>query len=234
MLARAIFFDKIIDGEYVYSSYNGNRCNIGIVEIGNGNLSANDLAKIQNHSIVIINIPEETEALYNMTKIKHKLFEKDSDTYEISTPYIEKKWVIYETNMPRETYDFICFNKSDEKVLDRYFYTRHIKNYLDKHSNDIYSLEYIYKLMGCIGDYIAVTDFDKRIQERLLHIICVYLKELNNKGKNHSEEYLKFFEDNDKEDDILNKISSPTMIAEYIKDIIIDYEIDTLNRCILC
>lgn len=234
MLARAVFFDKVSDGEYLYNSYNGNRCNIGIIGIKIGGISVADLAKIQNHSVVLINIPDEVEALYNMTKIEHKLFEKDADTYQISTPYIEKKWIISDTDMPRETYDFICFDKSDDKVLDRYFYTRHIKNYLYKHASDIYSLEYLYKLMNCIGDYIAVTEFDKRVQERLLHIICLYLKERPNKGRAHSEEYCKYFEDEDRDDDIFNKLSSPTMLAEYLKDIIVSYEIDTLNRSIIC
>lgn len=234
MLARAVFFDKISEGDYLYNSYNGNRCNIGIVGIGNGGLSRDDLAKIQNHSVVLINIPEETEALYNMTKMKHKLFEKDTDTYEISTPYIEKSWVIADTNMPKVTYDFICFEKSDDCVFDRYFYTRYIKNYLYKHSSDIYSLEYVYKMMNYIGNYIAVTDFDKRVQERLLHIICLYLKERTGKGVKHSKEYYKYFEDEDRDDDIIGKISSPTILAEYIRDIIIDYEINTLNRSLLC
>lgn len=33
MLARAVFFDKITDGDYLYNSYNGDRCNIGIIKI---------------------------------------------------------------------------------------------------------------------------------------------------------------------------------------------------------
>lgn len=234
MLARAVFFDKVDDGEYLYNSYKGEKCNIGIVGISNGGLSASDLAKIRNHSVVLINIPDDVEALYNMTKMEHKLFDKDRDTYLISTPYIDKKWIVSDTEMPRETYDFICFDKIDERVLDRYFYTRSLKSYLNKHATDMYSLEYLYKLMGYIGDYIAVTEFDKKIQSRLLHIICLFLKERSNKGRAHSEEYLKYFEDEDREDDIFNKISSPTMIAEYIRDIIIDYELDTMNRSILC
>lgn len=234
MLARAVFFDKISDGEYLYNSYNGNRCNIGIVGIGMGGLSIRELAKVQNHSLVLINIPDEVEALYNMTKIEHKLFEKDNDTYMISTPYIEKKWVISDTNMPRETYNFICFNRSDDKVLDRYFYTRYIKSYLNKHATDLYTINYLYNLMNCIGDYIAVTEFDKKVQERLLHIICLYLKERNIKGKPHSDEYLNYFGSDDKDDEVFDRLSSPSTLAEYLRDIIVDYEINTLNGSIIC
>ena len=89
MLARAIFFDKVDDGEHLCNSYKGQKCNIGIFGIGLGGLSINELAKVQNHSLVLIDIPEEVESLYNMTKMEHKLFEKDKDTYMISTPYIE-------------------------------------------------------------------------------------------------------------------------------------------------
>lgn len=234
MLARAVFFDKVDDGEYLCNSYKGEKCNIGIVGIGTNGLSVDELAKVQNHSIVLLDIPDEVEALYNMTKVEHKLVEKDKDTYMMSTPYIEKKWVISDKAMPRETYDFICFDKSDDRVFDRYFYTRHIKSYLNKHATDLYSINYLYNLMNCVGDYIAVTEFDKKIQSRLLHIICLYLKERSNKGRVHSEEYLKYFEDEDREDDIFNKLSSPTMLAEYLRDIIVDYEIKSLNEGILC
>lgn len=234
MLARAVFFDKVSDGEYLYNSYKGEKCNIGIVGIGMEGLTIRELAKVQNHSLVLINIPDEVEALYNMTKIEHKLFEKDTDTYTISTPYIEKKWVVSDTNMPRETYNFMCFNRSDDKVLDRYFYTRHIKNYLNKHATDLYTINYIYNLMNCIGEYIAVTEFDKKVQERLMHIMCLYLKERNIKGRAHSDEYLKYFKDDDRDDDVFDKLSSPATLAEYLRDIIIDYELNALNRSIAC
>lgn len=233
MLARAVFFDMITDGNYIYNAYKGNRCNIGIVKI-EGEISVEKLAKIHNNSIVIVNIPEEAEALYNMIKIEHKIFDEDIDTYEISTPYIEKSWIVENIDMPKETYEFICFSKYNESVLDRYFYTKHIKNYLREHSRDFYSNEYIYNLINCIDSYIAVTDFDKNIQHRISHIICIYLKEKVNDDNEHSEEYYEYFDKEDSDDDILDKLSSTTTIMEYIRDIIVNYEIDTLNRRLSC
>lgn len=234
MLARAVFFDMITDGELLYNSYKGNKCNIGIVKIKDNNISTTELAKVHNNNIVIVNIPEETEALYNMVKYKHKLFDRDLDTYEISTPYIEKSWVLSIINVDKIIYDLICFDKDDDLILNRYYCTKHILNYLNKHDMDLYTTEYMYKLLNCIDDYIATTDFEKKIQNRLSHIICTYLRDRLNKGKEHSKEYYKYFDDTDTDDEIHRKLSSPSMILYYIKDIILDYEISILNEGLSC
>lgn len=234
MLARAVFFDMITDGDLLYNSFNGERCNIGIVKINDNKISTDELAKVHHNSIVIVDIPEETEALYNMIKYKHKLFDKDKDTYEISTPYIEKAWVLKVVDIDKKVYDFICFDKDDSSILNRYFCTKHILNYLNKHDMDLYTPDYMYELLNCIDEYIATTDFEKKVQSRLSHIICIYLRDRLNKGKEHSTEYYKYFEDEDTDDEIHGKLSSPNMILQYLKDIILDYEISILNGGLSC
>ena len=62
----------------------------------------------------------------------------------------------------------------------------------------------------------------------------IYLRDRLNKGKEHSTEYYKYFEDEDTDDEIHGKLSSPNMILQYLKDIILDYEISILNGSLSC
>ncbi len=234
MLARAVFFDRITDGEYLYNSYNGNRCNIGIIKIDNMISSLHDVPKVHNNKIVIVDIPDETEALYNMVKYQHKLFKKDIDTYEISTPYIEKSWIVKEIDIDKDLYNLLVFDTESSTVLNRYYYTKHILAYLNKHSMDLYTDEYVYELLRCVQDYIVVTDFEKKVQQRLSKVICIYLKNrLNNHG-NHSDDFYDYFDEDDTDDDVVRKLSSSDYIFTYLKDIIIEYETSIIDRSLTC
>ena len=237
MLARAVFFDKITDGDYLYNSYNGDRCNIGIIKIDDSATSISDVPKVHSNKIILVNIPDETEAIYNMVKYKHKLFKKDVDTYEISTPYIEKSWILKEIDVDKDLYNLLIFDTDSDSVLSRYYYMKHILAYLDKHDMDLYTEDYVYELLRCIQDYIVVTDFEKKVQQRLSKVICTYLRDrMNNTSNNkiHSKDFYNYFEEDDNDDDIIRKISSSDYIFRYIKDIIIEYEISILNRSLTC
>lgn len=237
MLARAVFFDKITDGDYLYNSYNGDRCNIGIIKIDDSVTSISDVSKVHSNKIILVNIPDETEAIYNMVKYKHKLFKKDVDTYEISTPYIEKSWILKEIDVDKDLYNLLIFDTDSDSVLNRYYYMKHILAYLDKHDMDLYTEDYVYELLRCIQDYIVVTDFEKKVQQRLSKVICTYLRDrMNNTSNNkiHSKDFYNYFEEDDNDDDIIRKISSSDYIFRYIKDIIIEYEISILNRSLTC
>lgn len=232
MLARAVFFDKITEGNLLYNSYKNKKCDIGIIELTD-KLSEETLKLVHSDTITLVDIPKEMWALYTVIKGKTRLIDDSLDTFEITTPYIESSWVKQELVIEFNMYNFMFNRGCDEvSILNRHFYTKHIVNYLKEHKNDYYTLEYMYNLLECMDNYIATTTFEKDIKSRLVNVICTYIRDRINKGyiKGHSEAYYKYFSDQNTDDEIFDSLSRPELLITYISDIIIDHEISMINE----
>lgn len=238
MLARAVFFDRITEENKVYNSYKDKKCDIGIIGIQE-KFSEETLKLAHSKVITLVEIPEKMWALYTVMKSKTKIVADSLDTFEITTPYIESSWIKQELILDDDTYGLIYgSNYNGNTILNKYCYTRHIVNYLKEHSRDFYTPEYMYNLLECMDSYIATTTFEKNIKSRLANVICTYIRDRSNRQHDdddeeqygHSEEFYKYFSDQNTDDEIFDSLSKPELLISYISDIIIDYEISIINE----
>lgn len=255
MILRATFYNPIEQDGKLYNHSNiGVNYEVGIQQIldENNEFDIDTMSKLTNNSFYLVDIPDYYILTAKMMSEEHKISDKDTDTYNISVPFIDKRWIIEDITLDKDIHDYV-FRSSRADVFNRYCYTRYISKYIQKHIDDTYDINYVYGLLECIGSYAAINNFEKAIQQKLTHIIVVYIRDYENRdyipdrelydgemdetedneiayqdfrASLHSNEFFSLFSDDndDSDDNIMRKLSSCIELSEYIRDIVSDYE----------